>query len=825
MFNRVFGVPGFLAIVLVAAISAQAYTIQYDLMGGVNHPDNPTSYESDTTKLILNAPSKEGYAFLGWYVVSASGRDANYYIGENFARYKNLPRSWIAADIGNFTVEARWGLLPETPQQDERGCYLIRTARELYGIASVSSTDYEGSSVYRFEGCISLLNDIVVNKNLLDKDKELSLEEFVYWIPLRFKGTFEGNGFKISGLRGDYGLFMELGNIYGGNLTPTLVKNLGVTDSYFSSGEVVGGIAATIEGPVRMNNVYTDVSVHAEKYAGGLIGRVFLAPDECVTAMRPALDAPRYASERATDYSRAAIIEDSYSLGLVEGYYAGGIVGEMDVAVLRNVSFAGQVKGTSTDCIVAKEGNACSTSSIIFEVEGSKCIDNGDTAAFPVFKENAFSIDYVLYGGVNHKDNPTSYAKGDSAIVLNAPQKENDVFEGWFLDSNFVQKLDTIKTEYYGDWKLYAKWKSFFVVHFEMNKGQYYNGRTFYLPLEFRWSADSAAFVLGTASRGSGFEFDGWYADSLFTKKITEIPAGNTEDVTVYAKWSPKTYTITYHLNGGTNHPDNPSSFTGDDEGFMFKAPTREGAEFYRWTYGELGGIAEKISRMQNVDLYAEWFPVPRKPKQNSKGCYLISTREELYWFAEMVNGRLKGVERDAEACASLEADIVVNDSIAKDGVLDLAGNDYFVWEPIEYFEGSFNGNGHSISGLLMHNRYSDFDMYGGMFYAVNSYKQVVDILIKDSYLRDYGYMKSFYITGDRMAISNVPAATEWNVDVHGNGVTLSELVPGRNLLIMDIQGRVLRRMTTESSMLVDIPASGRYLIRYGKQMKTIIVR
>ena len=124
-----------------------------------------------------------------------------------------------------------------------------------------------------------------------------------------------------------------------------------------------------------------------------------------------------------------------------------------------------------------------------------------------------------------------------------------------------------------------------------------------------------------------------------------------------------------------------------------------------------------------------------------------------------------------------------------------------------------------------MHNRYSDFDMYGGMFYAVNSYKQVVDILIKDSYLRDYGYMKSFYITGDRMAISNVPAATEWNVDVHGNSVTLSGLVPGRNLLIMDIQGRVLRRMTTESSMLVDIPASGRYLIRYGKQMKTIIAR
>ena len=87
-----------LAFVLVAAISAQAYTITYNLMGGVNHPDNPARYERDTTKLILKAPSKEGYAFLGWYVVSASGKDSSYYKGENFARFRNLSRSWLVSE-------------------------------------------------------------------------------------------------------------------------------------------------------------------------------------------------------------------------------------------------------------------------------------------------------------------------------------------------------------------------------------------------------------------------------------------------------------------------------------------------------------------------------------------------------------------------------------------------------------------------------------------------------------------------------------------------------------------------------------------------------
>ena len=850
---------GLAAALLVMPVFVDAYTITYNLNGGVNNPDNPTSYVSDTSKLELKAPSRDGVAFLGWYIDSYQNGGDTYYVRSNFAKFQNKKKNSIANNLGNFTVSARWGLVPKTPKQDERGCYLIHDGAELYGIASVADTN-PSTYAYEFNGCISLQNDIVVNKNLLDAKGEIALGDYVWWIPLNFNGTFEGNGYKISGLRGEDGFFLKLGDNMQ-NAKPTYVRNLGITDSYFSA-STAGAIAGTVENSARISNVYADASVHGENMAGGLFGEIYAMYDECLT-LSPARVAPAFANSQS-DYDEP-LIENAYSLGHVEGNMVGGITAKVTFAILRNVYFAGELKGKYTDCILQKQEDYCHAQRGTFALENALCMDSKETStskaislskeqfadgtalkalsegengqawkqgpAYPVFDNDIrFEIRYVMNGGKNNESNPTSYTKNDKSFALKDPVKDGDEFEGWFLDNSFTQKTDSVKTDLYGSWTLYAKWKSFFFINIDLNGGNRYRGNPVYPPdsLRVRWASDSAAYVLADPAK-KWYEFDGWFTDTLFKNKITEIPAGNTEDVTVHAKWNVKEYTITYHLNGGVNHPDNPTKFTILDTGFVFKDPTREGADFYGWTETMWGNyLRTKIEAPGDTVLFAQWIPALQEPQKDSKGCYLIMTKEELYWFAKLANSTLDGVLLDPAPCAFLQNDIVVNENVLKN-LNPYPQEGYFIWFSIQHFEGTFTGNGHSISGLVVRDNgnENEFRKYGGLFSVVQGGK-VTGVTVNDTYVERYGPVEHLVITGkdDHWgALPNVTAKSDWHTTVQGNRVAVSGLKPGKTLLVMDVQGRILRRLTTESSMIVELPKSGRYLFRCGNEMRSVSVR
>jgi uncharacterized repeat protein (TIGR02543 family) len=45
-----------------------SYDIYYELNGGTNHANNPIAYEHGAESIVLNDPSKEGFAFDGWFI-------------------------------------------------------------------------------------------------------------------------------------------------------------------------------------------------------------------------------------------------------------------------------------------------------------------------------------------------------------------------------------------------------------------------------------------------------------------------------------------------------------------------------------------------------------------------------------------------------------------------------------------------------------------------------------------------------------------------------------------------------------------------------------
>lgn len=155
--------------------------------------------------------------------------------------------------------------------------------------------------------------------------------------------------------------------------------------------------------------------------------------------------------------------------------------------------------------------------------------------------------------------------------------------------------------------------------------------------------------------------------------------------------------------------------------------------------------------------VYAEAPSITPAIPETSKddNCYQISSAEELYGFAAIVNGTMNGVERDRSACAKLTKDIVVNEGVlADDGSPKANAEDLITWTPIMSYEGHFDGDGHTISGLYLAGGEKDTV---GLFGSVINGTEASPTSIKNVGLVD-SYLSSAHISGGIVAISRTDA-------------------------------------------------------------------
>lgn len=104
----------------------------------------------------------------------------------------------------------------------------------------------------------------------------------------------------------------------------------------------------------------------------------------------------------------------------------------------------------------------------------------------------------------------------------------------------------------------------------------------------------------------------------------------------------------------------------------------------------------------------------PKKPTTgdgSANNPYQIRNKEELYWFAGLVNGDASVcndvVNQNTAACAKLMNDIVVNsnEDFSNHNWSSISRRTWFFWTPIgkqdfNIYTGTFDGQGHTISGL-----------------------------------------------------------------------------------------------------------------------------
>ena len=217
------------------------------------------------------------------------------------------------------------------------------------------------------------------------------------------------------------------------------------------------------------------------------------------------------------------------------------------------------------------------------------------------------SITYVLNGGTNSANNPTSVSVESKTITLANPTRSGYTFGGWYTSSDFSGSAVTqISGSSSQSITLYAKW---IVISYTIT--YYLNGGTNNSDNPTSVSVESETITLASPTK-NGYVFDGWYTSSDFSgSAVTQISSSTSQSITLYAKWIVVSYKITYYLNGGTNNSDNPTSYTVEIETITLANPTRSGYTFDGW-YKSANFSGSALSQITkgtygNITLYAKW--------------------------------------------------------------------------------------------------------------------------------------------------------------------------------------------------------------------------
>ena len=119
---------------------------------------------------------------------------------------------------------------------------------------------------------------------------------------------------------------------------------------------------------------------------------------------------------------------------------------------------------------------------------------------------------------------------------------------------------------------------------------------------------------------------------------------------------------------------------------------------------------------------------------------YQIGTREELYWFARLVNGKLENEKKNTSANAILTDDIIVNTGVLDANKNLVSGKDFIPWTPIgksvsdaDAYTGTFDGKGYTISGLYIDKTSS---YYVGLFGCIGANGKISNVGVLDSYFQ-----------------------------------------------------------------------------------------
>ncbi len=231
----------------------------------------------------------------------------------------------------------------------------------------------------------------------------------------------------------------------------------------------------------------------------------------------------------------------------------------------------------------------------------------GDKTYYAKWMSKTYSVTFNTNGGTINGSYVTEYSYGEGAELPTDVEKSGYTFAGWYENDRFEGSAVTaISDTEYGDKTYYAKWMSkTYSVTLNTNGGTIKSGNV----TNYSYGEGAA---LPTDVEKSGYTFAGWYENEELTgSAVAAISDTEYGDKTYYARWTSKTYGITFNTDGGTIKGSYVTNYTYGEGAVLPTDVEKSGYTFAGWYENEelTGSAATAISNTEYGDktYYAKW--------------------------------------------------------------------------------------------------------------------------------------------------------------------------------------------------------------------------
>lgn len=242
-----------------------------------------------------------------------------------------------------------------------------------------------------------------------------------------------------------------------------------------------------------------------------------------------------------------------------------------------------------------------------------------------------FDVTYNANGG---SCGTSSEKYTGTALILPTPENGDKNFDGWFTATEGGTRVGGAGDSYTPTEAitLYAQWSYNVTVNYNANGGSCDTSSA---------SVNKGESVTLPIPSREHYTFNGWYTASsggtlIGAAGTTCTPEAN---VTLYAQWTPNSYTVTYNANSGSVSPSSATVAYGNS--VTLPTPTRSNYTFNGWYTASsggtlIGGAGASYSPEANITLYAQW--------TKDSGCV---TGDTLITLADGTQKRIDAVTTD----------------------------------------------------------------------------------------------------------------------------------------------------------------------------------